>query len=814
MPTCFTRLGLLLVLLLPLSSPPAAAAPSVTALTLTADRVSPQPSGTTVQWTAGATGGVAPYSYMWWLYDGSAWIALSGWTSSATYTWAPAAAGVAYQIGVWVKSAGAPDTEKAIGVAFAIYPASAPTAPAKVTSLTLASDLAAPQRVGTTVRWTAAATGGTAPHSYKWWIYDGATWAPVSGWTSSATWSWAPATSNDAYQIGVWVKSAGNATDDAEKAAGVPFAISPAPPAATVTGLTLTPNLAAPEPPGVTVHWDATATGGTPPYSYMWWVFDGATWAAVSGWTTSASYAWTPATANSAFQVGVWVKSAGNSGADAEKAVGVPFAIEPPERYCASASAAIQICDSFSSGSALSAHTPDLAPSGLGWRRLTGSGDPQIGAGVVRTTGSGPQIWTTDAGLYNIAVGVDVSSAGVSPSVGLVLRATDQDNYLVLRIDTGSVARLYRWQNAQATPLGESGLTFLQGATHRLEVRAQDDVLQVYVDGIFQYAVVEAFNRAASRHGLLWNPGEDATAAFDNFQVSSSQPTNVPTTDGCAYRPDRTHVNLGPGESHFTINVIASPGCTNWSAQDGHIAYIETYVPSGVYFTMPNNTDPAPRTDYPSVAGDTITVTQAGVSGSGTGGGGAAAGSGSSTEGTTGGTTASSDLPELVRTHVPVSIPQRGTIARPYGAFIWESFPDEKAPALGECFGNCGAGCSSAFNPCGGRSQWWELTVLSEPEPIPGDTWGDIWCYGDTQYAYDFQRYRAMGRWTYHGYAAVGCYEHDSTCPEFTILGCGWFGGCGSGWDKDWSYDEVVVASRAVNIVEIGPAQCNATGGF
>src|SRR2546430_15533419 len=59
----------------------------------------------------------------------------------------------------------------------------------------------------------------------------------------------------------------------------IPFAVGP-----NLTLSSLTPDKAAPQPPGTTVTFTATATGGTAPYSYKWWVSDGTTWTVVQSW--------------------------------------------------------------------------------------------------------------------------------------------------------------------------------------------------------------------------------------------------------------------------------------------------------------------------------------------------------------------------------------------------------------------------------------------------------------------------------------------------------------------------------------------------
>ena len=132
-------------------------------------------------------------------------------------------------------------------------------------------------------------------------------------------------------------------------------------------------------------------------------------------------------------------------------------------------------------------------------------------------------------------------------------------------------------------------------------------------------------------------------------------------------------------------------------------------------------------------------------------------------------------------------------------------YPNQNAPALGQCFGNCGAGCSDAWNPGCGGSQYWELQILSEPQQT-GYRRAEVLCFGGSCYYYEWVRVQSMGRWTYHGYFALGCVTHDSTCPEFLWgLGCLWFGGCGSGWNRDWSYDAVVFGWEPSYFWEMGP---------
>jgi len=89
-------------------------------------------------------------------------------------------------------------------------------------------------------------------------------------------------------------------------------------PVSTITVLTadLGPQL-----PGTPVTVTASAAGGTAPYQFKWWLWDGATWTVLEDWSAGNTFAWTPSTSNPNLAVGVWVRSAGNT---ADQPAGYP----------------------------------------------------------------------------------------------------------------------------------------------------------------------------------------------------------------------------------------------------------------------------------------------------------------------------------------------------------------------------------------------------------------------------------------------------------------------------------------------------------
>ena len=94
----------------------------VSSVQLSPDKAAPQLTGTPITFTASASGGVTPYQYKWWLWNGTSWSLLQDWTASATFTWTPPAANPDYWIGVWARSAwaGGDDPKATRSIPFAV----------------------------------------------------------------------------------------------------------------------------------------------------------------------------------------------------------------------------------------------------------------------------------------------------------------------------------------------------------------------------------------------------------------------------------------------------------------------------------------------------------------------------------------------------------------------------------------------------------------------------------------------------------------------------------------------------------------------
>jgi hypothetical protein len=85
---------------------PAPVSATVSAVTLVADKTTPQATNVPVTFTATPAGGSAPHQYQWLVNDGTGWAPVGTWTTSSQFVWTPATANAGYFVGVRVRSAG------------------------------------------------------------------------------------------------------------------------------------------------------------------------------------------------------------------------------------------------------------------------------------------------------------------------------------------------------------------------------------------------------------------------------------------------------------------------------------------------------------------------------------------------------------------------------------------------------------------------------------------------------------------------------------------------------------------------------------
>jgi hypothetical protein len=177
-------------------------------LHLTTTKLFPVAPGTLVDWQAhtesSASTGV---EYQFWLFDASSgnWSVAKPYGPENTFDWIPMLTGT-YALQAWARQTGSPNAfDHRRGTDYL------KVARAPVRVVTLTSNIALPAKAGATVKWTAAASGGTGPLEYQFWRHDASGWMLVQDWGTSNSYTWVTVPGDaGTYAIQVWVRSSGS----------------------------------------------------------------------------------------------------------------------------------------------------------------------------------------------------------------------------------------------------------------------------------------------------------------------------------------------------------------------------------------------------------------------------------------------------------------------------------------------------------------------------------------------------------------------------------------------------------------------------
>jgi len=142
------------------------------------------------------------------------------------------------------------------------------------------------------ITFTATATGGSGPFEYRFWVNTGNGYAVAQEYTTINTFTFTP-TKTGIYDILVDVRGAGTTVFRDALTTLLAYQVAPAP----ATAVSLTPDVAGPQPVGSPITFTAVASGGTAPYEYRFWVNVGGTYVIAQDYTTINTWVWTPLSA-------------------------------------------------------------------------------------------------------------------------------------------------------------------------------------------------------------------------------------------------------------------------------------------------------------------------------------------------------------------------------------------------------------------------------------------------------------------------------------------------------------------------------------
>jgi hypothetical protein len=256
--------------------------------------------GSIVNFTASASGCPNPQYEYWIQYVDGTWHMVRAFSTDPTFGWNTSglALGV-YTIEVWANNVGdATSTWEAFGsskVTLTGGCTSASLAPARPT-----------QEVGSTVQFTASASGCASPQFEYWVQYVDGTWHMLRAFSSDPTWAWNSAGLRPGvYNVYVWAIQSGDPTSTWEANASSTVTLTGC---ASATLIASSSSVSG----GTSVTFTASAAGCSAPVYEFWLQDPGGSYHLMQGFSTSSTWVWnTSGWAAGTYNVTVWVDQQG-----------------------------------------------------------------------------------------------------------------------------------------------------------------------------------------------------------------------------------------------------------------------------------------------------------------------------------------------------------------------------------------------------------------------------------------------------------------------------------------------------------------------
>ena len=286
-----------------------------------------QADGSTVHFAASSSGCASPqYEYWVQLLDGS-WTLGRAFSSDPTWDWNTAGLGTGvYSVHVWANQAGDQTSSPEAWAGSSVTLTGCTSAGLSPSSTSVAA--------GSTVHFTASASGCASPQ-YEYWVqYTDAVWHMLRGFSTDPTWDWNTAgLVQGVYNVHVWANNAGDATSSPEAWAGSSVTLT----VSGCTSATLSPSSATVSV-GSTVHFIASSSGCANPQYEYWVQYTDASWHMLRAFSTDPTWDWnTAGLAVGAYNIHVWANNVGDQTSSAEAWAGSTVTLTGG---CASASLA------------------------------------------------------------------------------------------------------------------------------------------------------------------------------------------------------------------------------------------------------------------------------------------------------------------------------------------------------------------------------------------------------------------------------------------------------------------------------------------
>jgi hypothetical protein len=302
----------------PATNPPADPSAPCTSVSLDASPASPQSFGTVVTLTATAGGCGSPEFRFWLITPDPPGVGLvvQGWNAQNSFTWRSAnwVGPGTFGLTVDARHPGASDSGDATtSQSYQLIPVTAGPA---CTGVTVDASPASPQQAGTSVTFTATATGCPSPE-FQWWFTVAGTELLGQGWSSSPTFTLntQPNSQTGGYTINAQARQAGDTLMEASGQLVYMFTAPPPPPPSPTpspqpspvvgcTTITVTPSATSPQPVGTSITWSASTDCLNAEYRF---IIDGSINIEQQDWSPKNTYVETESLAGT-YTVKVWAR--------------------------------------------------------------------------------------------------------------------------------------------------------------------------------------------------------------------------------------------------------------------------------------------------------------------------------------------------------------------------------------------------------------------------------------------------------------------------------------------------------------------------